>query len=1562
VSLRITDEIAAEPGVNIAVFTVARTGALETPLTVFYTASGSASNGLDFEALSGSVVIPAGASNAPVVVQPIDDVLPEAVETVMLTLKSNATYVLGSPYGSSTALRDDDNLAPSVSLIAPDDLAVLNGPTNILLQARVSDADGWVRNVSFYKNGLWVGSAYGNTASGAPVTGGLAMCSVMMSNVVSGHLTLTAVAYDNLGLAATSTPVSVTVTQDPAVTVVKVVASDAYASEPGTDTGAFVVYRMGSTNQDLTVLYTVNGSAVSDSDYASLPGSVTIPAGAVNATIPVRALDDALAEPSETVVLTLADHPAYFVGDPRSATVYVRDNETNRPAAVALTSPASGASFTDPATIPLTAEAMDADGAVSRVEFHVNGVLWASDSTAPYAASWNSPAMGTHTLTAKAFDNLGAVSTSQPVVVTVRRTPLVTLSVPDGTASEPGVDTATIQVTRSGNLNGDLLVPYAVAGTALPGQDYEALSGSAVIPAGRVSVPIVIRPIDDALQELTETVTVTLSSNATYLLSSYRSATVSIRDNETNRPPTVALTSPSNGASFTDPSSVLMAAEAADADGAVARVEFYRNGLLVYTDTSAPYAFSWVSPETGAYTLTARAFDNLGAATTSQPVAVTVTRTPMISLSVSDGTASEPGNDTATISVNRSGNTNGDLVVAYTVSGTAIPGVDYDALPGSVTIPAGVTKVALVVRPIDDAVQERAETVIVTLSSNATSLLGSYRSATVSILDNETNLPPVVALSAPTNGAAFVDPTHIQLSADASDPDGALAKVEFYANTMLVGVDTNAPFALLWAAMMEGSYVLTARATDGMGAVTTSQPVTVTVSRAPAVRIVTLDAYAGEGGSDLATVKVYRSYNTNLDLEVNYTLGGTASNGVDFAPLTGSIMIPAGKFYTNIVIQPLDDALVESTETVVLTLAAGGAMVLSDPRSAVVYIKDNETNTPPAVVLTAPADGATLTDPTNVVLAADAVDSDGRVARVDYLANGRVIGSATNAPFTSRWAGMLPGVYQLYARAFDNLGASSVSRTATVTIVRTPLIQLVASDTRASEAGGDAGCFMVYRYENTNESVVVHYAVSGTASNGVDYVVLPGTVTIPAGAMSVAIPLQPLDDGIDVEPPMETIGLCVLPDPAYRIGAAKQGTVYLYNKITPNLPPAVALVAPTNGSTFTLPVTVTLRAEASDPDGTIAKVEFLVGGTVINTRSNAPYAYSWSANSAGAYTLSARATDNRGTATLSPSIRVTVSALPTPSAYRYLPLGYVPGVKLLAMISVSQPAGLGAYTVTEQPPANWSVSGVRSGSYDPVSGLIEFGPFTNSSQVLYYDVTPPQTTSGAQGFTGVVSSATVTIPVRGTMSLSPVPPHPADKAPSDFVMTLDEAAAYADGWMHASSISNGPAAGASFGLSPAVNYVARGGYLWKRGGGYTLSTNYPTPVPPMLWVADAAAQAAPSDRYGTATSSMPTNYTPGVPFTVTIAVTPASTAVVFAIDEHVPTGWKVSDVSDGGVYLSSVSSVRWGLFLDGQPASVSYVVTPATNTATYGSFYGVTSFDGINLSIGGVRKTVRSVP
>jgi hypothetical protein len=124
------DSDMSEPG-NAGSFTITRTGDVSQPLTVYYQVSGTASNGVDFTSLPGSVVIPASSSSVDVPVSPINDSLAEVTETVVLSLLPKAyVYDLGLNTFATLNLVDDGDTSVVVTLTATKTNAYELNPKN----------------------------------------------------------------------------------------------------------------------------------------------------------------------------------------------------------------------------------------------------------------------------------------------------------------------------------------------------------------------------------------------------------------------------------------------------------------------------------------------------------------------------------------------------------------------------------------------------------------------------------------------------------------------------------------------------------------------------------------------------------------------------------------------------------------------------------------------------------------------------------------------------------------------------------------------------------------------------------------------------------------------------------------------------------------------------------------------------------------------------------------------------------------------------------------------------------------------------------------------------------------------------------------------------------------------------------------------------------------------------------------------------------------------------------------------------------------------------------------
>ena len=131
----------------------------------------------------------------------------------------------------------------------------------------------------------------------------------------------------------------------------------------------------------------------------------------------------------------------------------------------------------------------------------------------------------------------------------------------------------------------------------------------------------------------------------------------------TNPPPTVALTAPTNGASYTAPATISLAASVTANGHTITTVQFYNGATLLGEDTAAPYSFTWSSVSAGSYSLTARLVYDSGSTLTSSAANVTVTNPlPTIALTAPANGASYTA--PATISLAASVTANGHTITA----------------------------------------------------------------------------------------------------------------------------------------------------------------------------------------------------------------------------------------------------------------------------------------------------------------------------------------------------------------------------------------------------------------------------------------------------------------------------------------------------------------------------------------------------------------------------------------------------------------------------------------------------------------------------------------------------------------------------------------------------------------------------------------------------------------------------------------------------------------------------------------------------------------------------------
>ena len=214
----------------------------------------------------------------------------------------------------------------------------------------------------------------------------------------------------------------------------------------------------------------------------------------------------------------------------------------------------------------------------------------------------------------------------------------------------------------------------------------------------------------------------------------------------------------------------------------------------------------------GTYAVKAVARDNAGAAADSATATVTVVvnAAPGVSLtSPADGTSAQAP---ATLGLGAiATDSDGTIAKVDFFAGNTLVGTDNSS-PFSFSwsnVPAGTY----------------------TMKAVATDNLGaSATSVSRTVTVTTTNASPAVSLTTPFHGESFGAPAMVALTASASDSDGTVASVEFYAGTTLLGTDTTFPYDFVWNNVPAGAYSLTAVARDNLGGMTVSSTRDITVT------------------------------------------------------------------------------------------------------------------------------------------------------------------------------------------------------------------------------------------------------------------------------------------------------------------------------------------------------------------------------------------------------------------------------------------------------------------------------------------------------------------------------------------------------------------------------------------------------------------------------------------------------------------------------------------------------------------------------------------------------------
>lgn len=278
-----------------------------------------------------------------------------------------------------------------------------------------------------------------------------------------------------------------------------------------------------------------------------------------------------------------------------------------------------------------------------------------------------------------------------------------------------------------------------------------------------------------------------------------------------NSKPSVSLTAPTSGATYTTGDAVNMTATASDANGTITKINFYVDGSFVGTDNSSPYTTSWTSTQ-GGHSLTAVAVDNLGDSTTSASISITVSTTnqvPTVSITL-------PTKDTSCV---------GSASIHFTAiasdpDGTVVNVRFYDNLVffwNETAAPWDMT------RTISGVGVHTITAVAIDNSGDST------RSAPRYITITSPNIKPTGSITFPNSDSSFEAPATFDVTVTASDADGTVSAVHLYKNGVFAGSDASSPYSFTQTSLPEGGYSFYAWIIDNLGDSTQTNTINPTV-------------------------------------------------------------------------------------------------------------------------------------------------------------------------------------------------------------------------------------------------------------------------------------------------------------------------------------------------------------------------------------------------------------------------------------------------------------------------------------------------------------------------------------------------------------------------------------------------------------------------------------------------------------------------------------------------------------------------------------------------------------
>ena len=1037
---------------DAAQFEVTLSAESQQVVTVAYaTADGTAVEDSDYTPATGTLSFQPGDRTKIISVRTVDDTDPESEEHFSVTLSSPGGAILDNGSGQGT-ITDNDGDGPALPQLSITDASAAEGDT-LQFTVTLTGTSSQTVTVDFQTgDGTAIAGSDYNQGSGTLTfsdTTQTISVPTMEDSIREEDETFSVTLSNPAGATLADDTATGTITDDDDTQLPALSIADADPVTEG-DTAQFEVTLSAESQQVVTVSYaTADGTAVADSDFAPVTGTLSFQPGDRTQTISVATLDDNDQESQEQFTVTLSG-PGGATLSRDTGTGTIDDNDA--PGTLPQLS-IGDASAEEGDTVRFTVTLTGNRDQDVTVDFQTG------DVTARARSDYNQNA-GTLTFTPSDTTRTISVVTIEDGIREEDETFSVTLTNPEGATladdtatgtieddddtalpalsiadADPVTEGATAQfeVTLSAESQQVVTVAYATAdGTAVEDADYTQTSGTLTFAAGETTKTIPVPTIDDDEQESEEHFIVTLSSPEGATLDD-SSGQGTITDNDGDGPalPQLSITDASAAeggtvqftVTLTGTSNQTVTVDFQTGDGTAKAGSDYTaaSGTVTFTAGETTRSISVATledtireeDETFSVTLT----NPEGATLADDTATGTITDdddTALPALSIADADPVTEG-ATAQFEVTLSAESQQVVTVAYaTADGTAVEDADYTQTSGTLTFAAGETTKTIPVPTIDDDEQESEEHFIVTLSSPEGATLDDS-SGQGTITDNDGDGPALPQLS--ITDASAAEGGTVQFTVTLTGTSNQTVTVDFQTGdgTAKAGSDYTAAsgtvtftagettrsisVATLEDTIREEDETFSVTLTNPEGATLADDTATGTITddddtALPALSIADADPVT-EGAT--AQFEVTLSAESQQVVTVAYaTADGTAVEDADYTQTSGTLTFAAGETTKTIPVPTIDDDEQESEEHFIVTLSSPEGATLDDS-SGQGTITDNDGDGPalPQLSITdaSAAEGGTvqftvtLTGTSNQTVTVDFQTGDGTAkAGSDYTA------------------------------------------------------------------------------------------------------------------------------------------------------------------------------------------------------------------------------------------------------------------------------------------------------------------------------------------------------------------------------------------------------------------------------------------------------------------------------------------------------------------------------------------------------------------------------------------------